>query len=130
VGKLGQAVKAKEELDGSTDPDLAVKLDAKFQNATSEYRKIWNAMSEPDRIILSNNLKFADLRGRPTDRGVRYAKYLMKKYGQDLKRNPGLPWMRFLPKTRTLLIELGHAQAEQRGEEACKRAQKARAQGS
>jgi hypothetical protein len=98
VGKLGQAVKAKEELDGSTDPDLAVKLDAKFQNATSEYRKIWNAMSEPDRIILSNNLKFADLRGRPTDRGVRYAKYLMKKYGQDLKRNPGLPWMRFCQK--------------------------------
>lgn len=95
VGKLGQAVKAKEALRSSTDPSQAPELDAAFQTAISEYRKIWNAMSEPDRILLAKNLKFADLRGRPTDRGVRYAKYLMKKYDKDLKKNPGMSWMTF-----------------------------------
>lgn len=98
IEKLGDAIQAKEKLNRSTDPAQEPKLRADFETATSEYRRVWNAMSEPDRLILDKNLKFADLRGRPTDRGVRYAKYLLKKYGKELQKNPGLPWMDFCEK--------------------------------
>lgn len=98
VGKLGEALKAKSEISSALDPSIVDSLDKKYTDAMDSYIRIWEGMSEPDKIILASNLKFADLRGRPTERGVKYARYLSKKYDSELQRNPGTPWINFCKK--------------------------------